>query len=327
MRRPKDWDKLKYRLPRLYFYNPIKIKPLRGSIRGNIAHINIMKKRFFITLSLLFLLSAFALSSCGDDDDGPNDSSNGIDPKFELLYNKLFNTSWRLESTTNSYSQAAYQEWGNAVISFSAAENFGTNIKTFEFYISGFGSHGYWYIGETGTLWCINSYHWAGTAANVSAYEAGLFSGMYGSMVDMKLSFINDDIMILSDGDDTWRYNKISYQGGNTGGSSGNGSGSGSGSGSYEAPEIGFYDFTATKSSITAIFQIYNQEACGGVTSAKIYYGTSSPSKSVSATVSGKQIRATITGLKAGTKYMVKCTANSPGGSTSSSTVSCITNY
>lgn len=279
-----------------------------------------MKKRFFIALSLLFLFFASYLSSCGNDD-GPNNPSNGIDPRFEPLYNKLFNTSWQLESSTNSYSQAASRKWGNAVFSFSAAENLGTTNKTFEFYISGFGSHGYWYIGETGTLSCLSSYYCAGDAAHVSAYDAGLFTAMYGSMIDQNLSFINDDTMILSDGDDTWKYKKVSYQGGNSG------SGSGSGTGGYEAPEIGFYDFTATKSSITAIFQIYNQEACGGVTSAKIYYGTSSPSKSVSATVSGKQIRATITGLQAGTKYMVKCTANSPGGSTSSSTVSCITNY
>lgn len=106
---------------------------------------------------------------------------------------------------------------------------------------------------------------------------------------------------------------------------SGNNSGgnSGGGSNTEDAPEIGFYDYTATKTSLKIQYRIYD----GDVSSAKVYYGTSSPSKSVSATISGKMIIARISGLTAGTDYYVKCTARGSGGSTTSETVRCMTNF
>ena len=109
-------------------------------------------------------------------------------------------------------------------------------------------------------------------------------------------------------------------EGDNSGGSS-----SGSESG-YEEPEIGFDDFTATKNSLTVDFRIYNSDKAG-VTSATIKYGTSSPSKSVTATVTGTRVRARISGLKAGTSYYVNCTVRGKGGSATSETVTCITNF
>lgn len=92
---------------------------------------------------------------------------------------------------------------------------------------------------------------------------------------------------------------------------------SGGGSASYEKPEIGIVDWTCTKTSITAKYRIYNQDNAK-VTSAKGYYGTSSASNSVSASVAGSLITFTITGLKSGTEYKIKCSATGVGGTTTS---------
>lgn len=101
----------------------------------------------------------------------------------------------------------------------------------------------------------------------------------------------------------------------------------GGGTTTYEKPDIGFYDFTATRTSLKVQYKIYNKDNAK-VTSAKIYYGTSSnPSSSANATVSGVLITANITGLKAGTTYYVKCSATGKGGTTTTTTTKCITNY
>lgn len=96
------------------------------------------------------------------------------------------------------------------------------------------------------------------------------------------------------------------------------GSQSGSDS-SYEKPEIGLEDYTCYNTSITLKYRIYNQDEAK-VTSAKGYYGTSSPSKSTSATVSGSLITVRASGLKKGTTYYFKCTAKGKGGSATSET-------
>ncbi len=112
-----------------------------------------------------------------------------------------------------------------------------------------------------------------------------------------------------------------SNQGGNTGGSSTGGSIS------YEKPDIGFNDFTATQTKLKVVYKIYNKDEAK-VTSAKVYYGTTSnPSKSVSATVAGALITANISGLQKGTTYYVKCVATGKGGTTTTGTTKVITNY
>ncbi len=95
----------------------------------------------------------------------------------------------------------------------------------------------------------------------------------------------------------------------------------------YERPEIGFYDFAATKTSLKVQYKIYNKDEAK-VTSARIYYGTSSnPISSKTAVVSGTTISATISGLKSGTTYYVKCTATGKGGTSTTTVTKCITNY
>lgn len=114
-----------------------------------------------------------------------------------------------------------------------------------------------------------------------------------------------------------------SNQGGNTGG----GSAGGGGSTSYEKPDIGFSDFTAYQTKLKVVYKIYNKNEAK-VTSAKVYYGTSSnPTKYVSASVAGVLITANISGLKKGTTYYVKCVATGKGGTTTTGTTKVITNY
>lgn len=117
------------------------------------------------------------------------------------------------------------------------------------------------------------------------------------------------------------------YNGSSNNNGNNNSGGAGGSSDSYEKPDVGFYDFTATKTSLKVQYKIYNKDEAG-VTSAKIYYGTSSnPSSSKTATISGTLITANISGLKAGTEYYVKCVATGKGGTTTTSVTKCITNY
>lgn len=96
---------------------------------------------------------------------------------------------------------------------------------------------------------------------------------------------------------------------------------------SYEKPDVGFYDFTATKSSLKVQYKIYNRTEAD-VSSAKIYYGTSNnPTSYKTASVSGTLITANISGLKSGTTYYVKCVATGKGGTTTTSVTKCITNF
>ena len=105
------------------------------------------------------------------------------------------------------------------------------------------------------------------------------------------------------------------------------GGGSNGGSTSYEKPDIAFDDFTAYQTKLKVVYKIYNKDKAK-VTSAKVYYGTSSnPTKSVSASVSGALITANISGLKKGTTYYVKCVATGKGGTTTTGTTKVITNY
>ena len=102
---------------------------------------------------------------------------------------------------------------------------------------------------------------------------------------------------------------------------------SGNGSSSYEKPDIAFDDFTAYQTKLKVVYKIYNKDKAN-VTSAKVYYGTSSnPTKSVSATVAGVLITANISGLNKGTTYYVKCVATGKGGTTTTETTKVITNY
>ncbi len=102
------------------------------------------------------------------------------------------------------------------------------------------------------------------------------------------------------------------------------GGSSGGGSTSYEKTDVSFYDYDANYTSLKVTYKLWNSSEAK-VSSAKIYYGTNSnPSTSKTATVSSALITATITGLKRGTTYYVKCVATGKGGTTTTETTRCM---
>lgn len=286
-----------------------------------------MKKTKLWLSVLLAVVFATGFVSCGDDDDKDEPDSSGsedgtnIPAAYKWIYDNLNNTSWTLNSTNNSYKTEYYNRWKNAIFTFSSEKIDNNNDLRRKFYISGFSGNGYWYVNNQGQLVCLNSWY-VGGGGGISAIDAGEFGNVYGSMVNVNIQFPNANTFVITDEyGEWWRYSKVAYQG-STGGSSSGNSGSG-----YEAPEVGYYDFTATKTSVTVTYSIYNKNECGGVSSASIYYGKSSATTAKAATVSGNYISTTITGLQAGTTYYVKCTVNTPGGSVTTDQTRVITNY
>ena len=91
---------------------------------------------------------------------------------------------------------------------------------------------------------------------------------------------------------------------------------------SNETPYITSFTYTATKNSITVKFMATERP-----TSATIKYGENSATKTLSASITNKQISATATGLKAGTKYYFKCTVKNSNGSSTSDEYPAMTNY
>lgn len=132
-------------------------------------------------------------------------------------------------------------------------------------------------------------------------------------------------LYVIIDGN---KYFYYSYGKTPTGSSSSSGSSASSGSSStiYEKPELGFADYNLNTTSITVKFRIYNQDKAK-VSSAKGYYGKSSASSAIAATVSGSMITMKVTGLTKGTTYYFKCSATGPGGTTTSDQVKLSTLY
>lgn len=269
-------------------------------------------------------------TSCSKyDNDTLQENSYTIDPEIEALSSMLFNTSW-------TYQYSAFYNKDNGNYRYTNTEF--ANKFTFTFSNEVISNNSYRLIVNgnkaSAACWCIdsNGLDYSATDyglrfANMSTKEAGNWSALGGSIFDGKIVSLTDSELIVKDYySDGINYVKHVFcsSGSTGGGTSGDSSGS---STSNEKPDVGFYDFTATKTSLTVKYKIYNM-AEAGVSFAKIYYGTSSnPSKYKTATVSGTLITVKITGLKSGTTYYVKCVATGKGGSTTTTTTKCITNY
>jgi len=103
--------------------------------------------------------------------------------------------------------------------------------------------------------------------------------------------------------------------------------GSSSSSTTYEKPDVSYHTNTSYQTKLKVVFKIWNNDKAK-VSSAKVYYGTSSnPTSSVSASVAGVLITANISNLKKGTTYYVKCQATGKGGTTTTETVKLMTDY
>lgn len=288
-------------------------------------------EQYNIQSHLLFVLvGVFSLVSCsGDDSADILDNTSGnqytIDDNIKSLSSKLFNTSW-----TYQYSEFYNKDNGR----YSHTNSDYANKFTFTFSNEVFSNNEYklivngnsdaacwWHIDEDGVDYSAIDYGYR--FANMTATDVGGWSACGGCILNGHISMHPNLRLILKDFyTDGIKYIQHFYTA-----SSNLGGGAGSGSDSYEKPDVGFYDFTATKTSLKVQYKIYNKDEAD-VTSAKIYYGTSSHlSSSKTATISGTLITATISGLKAGTTYYVKCVATGKGGTTTTSVTKCITTY
>lgn len=278
---------------------------------------------------LLLLLNILFMGACSDDSedilDMAPENQYTIDDNVKSLSSQLFNTNW-----TYQYSEFYNKDNGR----YSHTSSDYANKFTFTFSNEIFSNNEYklivngnsdaacwWHIDEDGVDYSATDYGYR--FANMTAADVGGWSACGGCVFDGYISTQTNSKLILKDFyTDGIRYVQHIYTA-----SSNSGGGSGGGSDSYEKPDVGFYDFTATKTSLEVQYKIYNKDEAG-VTSAKIYYGTSSnPSSSKAATISGTLITANISGLKAGTVYYVKCVATGKGGTTTTTVTKCITNY
>ena len=284
-----------------------------------------MKKKYLA----IFMVILCGFVSCSDDSedilDMAPENQYTIDDNVKSLSSKLFNTSW-----TYQYSEFYNKDNGR----YSHTNSDFANKFTFTFSNEIFSNNKYklivngnsdaacwWHIDEDGVDYSATDYGYR--IANMTATDVGGWSACGGCIFDGYISTQTNSKLILKDFyTDGIKYVQHIYTA-----SSNSGGGSGGGSTTYEKPDVGFYDFTATKTSLKVQYKIYNKDEAG-VTSAKIYYGTTSnPSSSKTATISGTLITANISGLKAGTEYYVRCVATGKGGTTTTTTTKCITNY
>lgn len=312
-------------------------------------------KRILPILATIVIISF--LPSCGDGNEeletalnsGGGSSYEDLtnDPRCQEEYSQLKCTAWQLhtaeEYITEKESTSRYNMFDryrtDEVLSYIYSTIFFTDKRirgAYELRHSTFDKEGLWWIkfNEEGKkqLYMYNAWYFYGDKSGISSTQSGALGNFLPAVSDIES--LDDETLKLSrtyiDGDyksyKIWTFKRKSYtdvpnddpSSGNQGGNQGSG---------YEKPEIGFYDFTATKTSVTVTYQIFNKSQCGSLSSAKIYYGTSSASKSVSASITGNYIKATISGLKAGTSYYVKCSVTGSGGTTTSEQTKVITNF
>lgn len=281
------------------------------------------------------LLSVVLLASCGSNE--PESETTGNDrpenyEKYQSWYDTLFDTSWKLESSvsyysdgrekdnmvpTHSYDKSDYDKYLPTVITLTSTFEKGSGVL----YASTIPGPGFWWINEDGVLYIFNSYH-NGNPGNMSAEDMGLMSRFFpshGKIIDCTSTELVLENVYETGGRERYVFSRVYGYTPDDGGGNG-------GDSNYERPDIGLEDYTCATTSITLKYRIYNQEEAQ-VTSATGYYGTSSPSRSVSATVAGSLITIRISSLSKGTTYYVKCTAKGKGGSTTSETTRLSTLY
>lgn len=268
------------------------------------------------------------LASCSKDDDTSSENKFTIEPEIESMSSRLFNTSWVYQYSefynkyNGGYSHTSTDYANKFTFTFS---NKAYNTNQYQLIVNGNTSAACWWCIDSNGL-DLSSTDYCYRFSNMSASEVGGWSACGGTVFDGQITLTNSKLIVKDYYIDGINYVKhVFVSSGNSEGETSGGSGGSSTS--NEKPDVGFYDYRATETSLAIQYKIYNC-AEAGVTSAKIYYGTSSnPSKSKIATVSGSLITVKIAGLKSGTTYYVKCVATGKGGTTTTSTTKCVTNY
>ena len=276
---------------------------------------------------LLYLIILFPFVACSTPESEKVESGSEAknsdlvsSSRRKELIEKLKGTTWRQISNVTLYKPSGEENRVAVVsepITFSATK-FSNELGSFPEYryrlYVGTDFIGYWTVTDKYELF---------TRAEMLSDEG---IGWYISKIGFSnnVDFVGNTMICTKSSDygdfssfNTKKYTRIDSNSGTD--TNNNGS-------SYEVPEVGFYDYTSTKTSLNVQYKIYNADAAK-VQSAKIYYGKNSATTSVTATVSGVLITARITGLTAGTTYYVKCSATGLGGTTATSETRCITSY
>ena len=255
---------------------------------------------------------SISVVSCGDDDDeddgygsGSQIENNGNSSTMDAIYeNQLSGTSWKQSSCAIYYSDGSVgTDVSNAIVTFA------NNHIWYIIGINGKNGWGTWKV-ENGKIKWETTGNNAGYS-NVS-FRVIVVANHFGPNT---IASLTDSKMRLVYPDDGWwvEYTRVSYQ---------EPSDTGGGGSSSESLYFTNFNYTATQTSVTVKF--YTNERAS---SATIKYGEYSASSSASATITNKEISATISGLKKGTKYYVKCTARNSSGSVTSDDYPVRTNY
>jgi len=277
-----------------------------------------------LAMLLMLALIIAPLSSCGSDDDEPELSNDYRQlpnyNQFSNTYDRLVNTTWALVDARDSDGDAHrdLEDYIGQTITFTGDIIWDDYLKLKSSLFPS-GSCGLWRIEDDGTLFFTTN----GGDYPLQGGPAGSFLACMGGRGE--IVELNSQYFVFRRYYSSGRYTEHTYEVAShydEPDSPGDEPGGG-----YEKPDIGFYDFTCYgTSSITVQFVINNKDEAA-VSSAKVYYGESSPSKSVTASVIGRMIIARLNGLKAGTEYEVKCKATGRGGSATSDTYTVVTNY
>ena len=283
-----------------------------------------MKKHrlFNLFAVILIAMSSIAICSCSSDDGETEEGGTQTQIENKIV-KQLIGTSWMTKSTTfYDYNNNEVSNYDNTTyptyITFTdkKANTYNDNLILYVDYhkydpaYNGYTYISWWNISENNLDGFPGAGNCFGEILNISKNE--IKTKYIGNWDD---EWYRIDVYMPAS-EPTHKF-KPDDDGGSTGGGTTN----------YGKPEIGFYDFTATKTSLKVQYKIYNKEEAS-VTSAKIYYGTNgNPSSSKTATVNGVLITANISGLKAGTTYYVKCVAMGKGGTSTSTITKCMTNY
>lgn len=273
-------------------------------------------------------------TSCSSDEEDNSEQTDGHSKNESKIISQLIGTSWMTYRITfYDYNNKEVSTYDNTkypdIITFTSkrANSYNTDMVLYVDYnkYHPYNKDGYTYISSWNVFGNqLESYPGAGNAFGeiLSISKSEIRTKYIGNW---EKEWYRIDTYIPSQ-EPTHNFKPDD---GGTGGSSGGNTGGGNtgGSTSYEKPDIGFSDFTAYQTKLKVVYKIYNKDKAK-VTSAKVYYGTSSnPTKSVSATVAGVLVTANISGLKKGTTYYVKCVATGKGGTTTTGTTKVITNY
>lgn len=285
-----------------------------------------MKRVFkIIARTLKIVLFSVPFFSCGGGEDEPELSGDYTQlanySQFSYYYDKLANTTWALVDARRPDGEqyVGLEEYLGQTLTFTGEIVWDDCLKL-KSSLFPTGGYGLWRIEDSGNLFFTPN----GGTYPLNAWQSGEFLGIMG--MGGEIVELNDRILVCRrfyDG----RYSEYTYEaathyddpdspGDEPGGSSG-----------YEKPDIGFYDFTCYGTSTIKVQFVINNPDEAAVSSAKVYYGKSSPSKSVTAEIVGKMIIARISGLEAGTEYEVKCKATGKGGTSISDTYLVATNY